>query len=283
VRYARWDLSTLDLVDPSQSLQTVYGLKFNPLLSESPQEALLATPAVDAFCRPVEFALADGGFALITGDPGTGKSIALSVLAARLRGMRDVVVGSVEHPQSGVLDFYRELADVFGIAMPMHNRWAGFKALRGPSAAPPTNHPRTDHARRCHRRRSAHPSRSATNQLADIALRVLQRARRGPRGGDSHERASRYGRIKRSTREARACSSRRSMTAPRCARHIRRASRATSRPSLLRYLRHQLRFSRRLDAELLPVDQLWVNCLSSRSCLNPAPAPGNEQAKARER
>ncbi len=69
-------------------------------------------------------------FALITGDPGTGKSIALRVLAARLRGMRDVVVGSVDHPQSGVLDFYRELADLFGIAMPLHNRWAGFKALR---------------------------------------------------------------------------------------------------------------------------------------------------------
>jgi type II secretory pathway predicted ATPase ExeA len=114
----------------TQSLQTVYGLKFNPFRPEIPQEALLATPAVDAFCRRVEFALADGGFALITGDPGTGKSIALRVLAARLRGMRDVVVGSVDHPQSGVLDFYRELADLFGIAMPLHNRWAGFKALR---------------------------------------------------------------------------------------------------------------------------------------------------------
>lgn len=114
----------------NQSLQSVYGLKFNPFRPDIPQEALLATPAVDAFCRRVEFALADGGFALITGDPGTGKSIALRVLAARLRGMRDVVVGSVDHPQSGVLDFYRELADLFGIAMPLHNRWAGFKALR---------------------------------------------------------------------------------------------------------------------------------------------------------
>lgn len=113
-----------------QSLQSVCGLKFNPFRPDIPQEALLATPAVDAFCRRVEFALADGGFALITGDPGTGKSIALRVLAARLRGMRDVVVGSVDHPQSGVLDFYRELADLFGIAMPLHNRWAGFKALR---------------------------------------------------------------------------------------------------------------------------------------------------------
>jgi hypothetical protein len=42
----------------------------------------------------------------------------------------DVVVGSVDHPQSGVLDFYREFADLFGITMPLHNRWAGFKAHR---------------------------------------------------------------------------------------------------------------------------------------------------------
>lgn len=58
----------------NQSLQSVYGLKFNPFRPDIPQEALLATPAVDAFCRRVEFALADGGFALITGHPALQRS-----------------------------------------------------------------------------------------------------------------------------------------------------------------------------------------------------------------
>ena len=66
----------------------------------------------------------------LTGDPGSGKSVALRLLAERLRGLRDVVVGTVDHPQSRVSDFYRELGDIFGVPFPPHNRWAGFKTLR---------------------------------------------------------------------------------------------------------------------------------------------------------
>lgn len=111
-------------------LQTLYGLKFNPFRPDVPIEALLTTPAVDAFLRRVEFGIADGGFVMITGDPGTGKSIALRLLSERLRTMRDVVVGTIEHPQSRTSDFYRELGDLFGVPLHTHNRWAGFKALR---------------------------------------------------------------------------------------------------------------------------------------------------------
>src|SRR5690606_32310342 len=64
------------------------------------------------------------------GDPGTGKSVALRLLAARLAKQRDVVVGTIDHPQSRVSDFYRELGDIFGISLGAHNRWGGFKALR---------------------------------------------------------------------------------------------------------------------------------------------------------
>jgi general secretion pathway protein A len=41
-----------------------------------------------------------------------------------------VIVGTVDHPQSRVSDFYRELGDIFGVPFPPHNRWAGFKTLR---------------------------------------------------------------------------------------------------------------------------------------------------------
>ena len=114
----------------NNNYNTLYGITFNPFRPDVPNSALTVPPSVDAFCRRVEFSLADGGFALVTGEPGTGKSVALRILAQRLSNQRDVVLGTVDHPQSGVLDFYRELSDVFGLDMPLRNRWAGFKSLR---------------------------------------------------------------------------------------------------------------------------------------------------------
>jgi general secretion pathway protein A len=111
-------------------LLSLYGLKFHPFRPDVPLEALYTTPAVDTFMRRIQLGVADGGFALVTGDPGTGKSVALRLIAERLRALPNIVVGTVEHPQSRTSDFYRELGDVFGIALPAHNRFAGFKALR---------------------------------------------------------------------------------------------------------------------------------------------------------
>ena len=71
-----------------------------------------------------------GGFAMVHGDPGSGKSIVLRVLAERLKRLPDVTVGAINHPQSNLADFYRELGDVFGVPLRPSNRWGGFKALR---------------------------------------------------------------------------------------------------------------------------------------------------------
>jgi general secretion pathway protein A len=111
-------------------LLALYSLKFHPFHADVPTEALYATPGVDAFLRRVQLSLADGGFSMLTGDPGTGKTIAMRLLADRLRALPNVVVGTIEHPQSRTSDFYRELGDLFGIPLTIHNRWAGFKALR---------------------------------------------------------------------------------------------------------------------------------------------------------
>lgn len=111
-------------------LQTLYGLKFHPFRPDIPNEALHTTPAIDSFLRRVEYAITDGGFAMITGEPGSGKSIALRLLAERLRQIPDLVVGTIEHPQSRTSDFYRELGDLFGVPLAMHNRFAGFQSLR---------------------------------------------------------------------------------------------------------------------------------------------------------
>lgn len=111
-------------------LLALFGLAFNPFRPDVPIEALYSTPSVDSFCRRVQFSVSDGGFALVSGEPGTGKSVVLRLLAHRLGQMHDVSVGAIDHPQSGIADFYRELGDLFGIDLRPHNRWNGFKALR---------------------------------------------------------------------------------------------------------------------------------------------------------
>lgn len=111
-------------------LQSLYSLKFNPFRPDVPIEALYTTPTVDAFLRRVELGIADGGYVMVTGDVGAGKSVALRLLGKRLESLRDVVVGTIEHPQSRTMDFYRELGDLFGVPFQTHNRWGGFKALR---------------------------------------------------------------------------------------------------------------------------------------------------------
>ena len=111
-------------------LLSLFGLKFHPFRPDVPIDALYRRPDVDSFCRRVQLTLNDGGFVMISGEPGTGKSVATRLLADQLRTMRDVVVGCIEHPQSRVSDFYRELGDLFGLPLQPHNRWGGFKALR---------------------------------------------------------------------------------------------------------------------------------------------------------
>jgi len=113
-----------------KKLLSLYGLKWNPFTPDIPTEALLATTRIDHFSWRIEQLVLDGGFALITGEPGSGKSIALRILAERLSRMRDVTVGALERPQSNVADFYRELGDLFAVKLAPHNRWCGYKLLR---------------------------------------------------------------------------------------------------------------------------------------------------------
>jgi type II secretory pathway predicted ATPase ExeA len=115
----------------NKKLLSLYGLKWNPFSPELPSEALWVTPKLEDFGWRIENGLVrEGGFALITGDPGTGKSVALRLLAERLSALRDVVIGALAHPQSNLADFYREMGELFGVALKPHNRWGGFKVLR---------------------------------------------------------------------------------------------------------------------------------------------------------
>lgn len=115
----------------NKKLLALYGLKWNPFSPELLTEALYRSPGVEHFLWRVQQSLiGEGGFALISGDPGTGKSVALRLLAEHLAQQRDVTVGAIVHPSSTLADFYREMGDVFGVDLKPSNRWRGFKALR---------------------------------------------------------------------------------------------------------------------------------------------------------
>ena len=114
----------------NRKLLALYGLKWSPFSPEVPTEALYVNRQIDWFCWRVEQLVSDGGFALVTGVPGVGKSVTLRILADRLGAQQNAQVGILSRPQANLSDFFRELGDLFGVPLRPHNRHAGSKVLR---------------------------------------------------------------------------------------------------------------------------------------------------------
>ena len=114
----------------NHKMLALYGLKWNPFMPNVPTEALHVTTQLESFCWRVQQLAGDGGFALVTGVPGAGKSAALRILSASLATQRDVTVGVISRPQANIADFYREMGELFGVELRPHNRWGGAKTLR---------------------------------------------------------------------------------------------------------------------------------------------------------
>jgi len=111
-------------------LNAAYGLKFNPFRPDIPIDALYVSKAVEIFCRRIDMTVKEGGFGLINGPVGAGKSAAVRLVEHRLSQNHDLHVARIEHPQSTVTDFYRELGEGFGLSFGGQARWKGFKSLR---------------------------------------------------------------------------------------------------------------------------------------------------------
>ena len=101
----------------NRKMLALYGLKWNPFAPDVPVEALHVSRRIESFCWRAEQLVGEGGFALVTGAPGVGKSVTLRILADRLEARRDVKVGIISRPQSGLSDFYREMGDLFGVEL----------------------------------------------------------------------------------------------------------------------------------------------------------------------
>ena len=114
----------------NKRLLNLYGLKFNPFSSQLPTTALWIPPHIQNFCWRLEQQIGQGGFALVVGDPGVGKSAALRILCQHLDTVRDLSVGTLTRPQAKMADFYRELGHLFGVSLSPSNRWHSSKSLR---------------------------------------------------------------------------------------------------------------------------------------------------------
>ena len=114
-----------------QHLHALYGLKWDPFTPDIPTQSLYQSAVVESFIWRIEqHHIHDGGFAMIVGDPGTGKSCLLRLIAHKLEQIQGLKVQTFTHPQSTVRDFYHELGDLFEIPIKAHNRWHSFKSLR---------------------------------------------------------------------------------------------------------------------------------------------------------
>lgn len=111
-------------------IKSLYGLKYNPFLPNIPEEALYTLPGSQTFELRIRSMAQQGGFALITGEPGLGKSKTLHKIACYLEKIPDLAVGVMQRPQSKLGDFYRELGELFNVALSPANRYGGFKTLR---------------------------------------------------------------------------------------------------------------------------------------------------------
>ena len=114
----------------NNKMLALYGLKWNPFAPAVPATALHVTTRLESFCWRVQQLVGEGGFALVTGAPGIGKSTVLRILAASLATQRDVKLGVISRPQANIADFYREMGELFGVELHPHNRWGGAKILR---------------------------------------------------------------------------------------------------------------------------------------------------------
>lgn len=114
----------------NKKLLNFYGLKWNPFENSIPNDSLIESKKINNFCWRLENLIMDGGYGLITGNPGTGKSAALRILDHRLSQIPDIHVGHLSRPQSRLSDFYRELSEIFGVNFKSVNQWGGYKGLR---------------------------------------------------------------------------------------------------------------------------------------------------------
>lgn len=113
-----------------RNIHALYGLKWNPFAREVPVHALKSPPQADRFFWQVEHLAFDGGFGLLSGASGSGKSSVMRLLEQRISNVGGIAIAKIDRAQSNLRDFYLELGEAFGVSFKTGNRYGGFKRLR---------------------------------------------------------------------------------------------------------------------------------------------------------
>lgn len=90
-------------------LHTVFGMKWNPFLPDVPAEALYRDARTESFLLRIQQLADHGGYALIGGSVGSGKSGTLRMVQRALEDAPDLRCVVLTRPHGSVNDFYREL------------------------------------------------------------------------------------------------------------------------------------------------------------------------------
>lgn len=112
----------------THKIRATYGLKYNPFLSDIPSTSIYLTDDMLRFINRSEQLISEGGFALVCGEPGLGKSAFMRHLRDRLHATPGSLVKVLARPHSRLRDFYYEISEIFGVKI--GNRYACFKNLR---------------------------------------------------------------------------------------------------------------------------------------------------------
>lgn len=107
-----------------------FGLKWNPFDGGTPSESLWSNDDFEDFSNRVMQLSRIGGFAVVVGVPGMGKSAALRLLRHRLSAGKRIRVNELCRPQSRLRDFYYELGALYNVEMTGANRFGTFQRLR---------------------------------------------------------------------------------------------------------------------------------------------------------
>ena len=114
----------------NNEIKSLYGLKWNPFSKGIPIKAIQVNSQMEDFMFQMNVLLGEGGFAMLSGDPGLGKSTLLRCYYNRLIQDTKITPRQLTRPQSTLVDFYRELGRLFSFDLPVNSKYNSHIKLR---------------------------------------------------------------------------------------------------------------------------------------------------------
>jgi type II secretory pathway predicted ATPase ExeA len=107
-----------------------FGLRTNPFFGELSAKDIYVTDKMEIFCQKAGSVVTNGGFAVLTGDPGMGKSCLTRRFSSNLAEVPELMVRALSLPKCSNRDFYRQMTKSFAVPMATTNRYSNFSSLR---------------------------------------------------------------------------------------------------------------------------------------------------------